>query len=294
MTGSENYSSKHLNDGITFVTAYFNIGTFRKGPYKTFSTDTYFRWMTNYGFVNNTIILYTDLEDLAIKFRLKRSKFPDYMTKVFLVKQNDFWGFKLKSKINAVFEQPGYPQYFPNTVFAPYSCAMHVKYDVIERVIKERIIQTKYVAWLDIGYFRDKEKEIFTLYTPQDIKDDHISFLQIKAFYNLWPKTIIDDNALWLAGGIFIGRPEYLLLLVEDYRTAVEGMIDMKLMSTDQQVLYTMYSPLSPFQPRVPIQRYYSKNRGMWFYLGDLCREESFILARKTKTIYEVVTSYFY
>jgi hypothetical protein len=49
--------------------------------------------------------------------RLKRSKFPDYMTKVFLVKQDDFWGFRLKSKIKAVFEQPGYPQYFPNTVF---------------------------------------------------------------------------------------------------------------------------------------------------------------------------------
>jgi hypothetical protein len=93
--------------------------------------------------------------------------------------------------------------------------------------------------------------------------------------FSLPLKTIIDDNALWVAGGIFIGRPEYLLLFVEDYRTAVEGMIDMKLMSTDQQVLYTMYSHLSPFQPRVPIQRYHSKNRLMWFYLGDLCREES-------------------
>jgi hypothetical protein len=28
-------------------------------------------------------------------------------------------------------------------VFEPYSCAMHVKYDVIERVITEGIIQTK-------------------------------------------------------------------------------------------------------------------------------------------------------
>ena len=96
---------------------------------------------------------------------------------------------------------------------------------------------------------------------------------------------------MFLAGGIFIGRPEYLLLFVEDYRQAVEELIKMKIMSTDQQVLYSMYSPKSHLQPRIPVQRYYGLTRLWWFFLGDLCREKSLMLVREKKKINDVVAN---
>ncbi|XP_052071665.1 uncharacterized protein LOC127709996 isoform X2 [Mytilus californianus] len=288
---SEEYSSRNQSKEITFVTAYFNLGKIVKGPFKTFNTHTYYRWMKNYAFVYNDIILYTDLEDLAIKFKLERSHFPDHMTRIFLRKQNEFWAFGLKPKIEKIYNQSDYPKWYPNTVMASYSCAMHVKYDLIQKVIKEKLVNTKYLAWIDLGYFRGNEKGIFSLKPPQNIKDDHIAFVQIDKYVDMTPKQIMFSNSVFLAGGLFIGRPQYLLLLVEDYKKAVEGLIAMNIMNTDQQVLYCMYSLKSPFQSRVPIQRYYSQSRFLWFYLGDLCSENSLFLMRKKTKLREFIAS---
>lgn len=275
-TGNERYSSLNHSNGLTLVTAYFNLGTFLKGTIIKFSPQTYYRWMQNYQYINNTVILYTDLPDLGEQFQKVRSNFPKNMTLVFVVDQKDFWAFQIRPKIDEIFKQPGYPQYYPNTVFSGYSCAMHVKYDLIEKVIKERLVKTKHLAWIDIGYFRGKQEGIFTLEAPYDFKDDHVAFCQINRYKKeATPLSIIHSNLVWLAGGIFMGRPEYLLLLVEDYRTAVEAMIEAKIMSTDQQTLYFMYSPKTSTPVRVPVQRYHSINRQLWFYLGQLSKENS-------------------
>ncbi|XP_063447277.1 uncharacterized protein LOC134726790 [Mytilus trossulus] len=289
LEGSIDYSSQSKE--ITFVTAYFNLGKIMKGPFKTFNTQSYYKWMKNYAFMNNTIILYTDLEDLATNFKLERSHFQDHMTRIFLKKQNEFWAFGLKQKIEKIYNQPDYPKWYPNTVMASYSCAMHVKYDLLKEVIKEKLVNTKYLAWIDLGYFRGNEKGVFTLQTPQNIKDDHIAFVQIDKFVDMTPKQIMFSNSVFLAGGLFIGTPDYLLLFVEDYKKAVEGLITMSIMNTDQQVLYCMYSPKSPFQPRVPIQRYYSQSRWLWFYLGDICRESSLFLLRKKTKLRDFIAS---
>ncbi|CAG2248956.1 unnamed protein product [Mytilus edulis] len=291
LDGAEEYLKRNQSKDITFVTAYFNLGKFQKGPFKTFSTQTYYSWMKNYAFVYNEIILYTDLEELAIKFKEERSHFPDHMTRIFLVKQNEFWAFGLIPKIEKIYNQTDYPKWYPNTVMASYSCAMHVKYDLIQRVIKEKLVKTKYLAWMDIGYFRGNEKGTFSLKPPKNIKDDHIAFVQIDKYVDMTPKEIMFSNSVFLAGGLFIGRPEYLLLLVEDYRKAVEKLIAMNLMNTDQQVLYCMYSPKFQFQPRIPIQRFYSQSRLLWFYLGDLCRESSLFFVRKKTKLSEVIAS---
>ncbi|CAC5370413.1 unnamed protein product [Mytilus coruscus] len=191
LEGSEEYSSQNQSKEITFVTAYFNLGKVVKGPFKTFSTQTYYRWMKNYAFVYKDIILYTDVEDLAIKFKLERSHFPDHMTRIFLRKQNEFWAFGLKPKIEKIYNQPDYPKWYPNTV------------------IKEKLVNTRYLAWMDLGYFRGNEKGIFSLKPPQNIKDDHIAIAQIDKYVDMTPKQIMFSNSVFLAGGLFIGRPEY-------------------------------------------------------------------------------------
>lgn len=286
LTGKEPFSSINNTEGLTLVTAYFNLGTFKKGPIIKFSTETYYEWMKNYGYINNTVILYTDLPDLGLQFKAVRSKFPKNMTLVFIVQQTDFWAFQIQPNIYKIFKQDGYPQYYPNTVFPGYSSAMHVKYDVIDKAIREGLVKTKHLAWIDIGYFRGEQEGIFTLELPEDFKDDHIAYSQINRFRKeATPWAMVFDNMVFLAGGIFMGRPEYLLLLVEDYKQAVHDMMQMKIMSTDQQVLYFMYSHRTSFNVRVPIQRYYSVNRQLWFFLGELSKENSLKKIRFKKSL---------
>jgi len=267
------YNSDNLPNEITIITAYFDLGSFKKGKFKTFSSDMYLEWMKSYSKINNTVIAFTDSEEVEKLMKEIRKDQPKERSKVILVERNSLWAFKLAPKIKEIFAQPWYPTYSPNTVNELYPCAMHVKYELIQRVIKEKLCKTKYLSWIDVGYFRSKEKTFFMLDPPQDLKDDHIAFLQIHQFYpDFEPFDIIDRNLVWVAGGIFIGRPEYLMVFIEDYKNAVKWLMEKKLMSTDQQVLYSMYTKINNLYPRIPLQFYYHNCHCDWFFLGALCR----------------------
>ncbi|XP_033759844.1 uncharacterized protein LOC117342012 isoform X2 [Pecten maximus] len=264
-----------LKDGITFVTAYFDLGTFKKGSvvFKYFGKHTYKNWMTAYSKFNNSVILFTDSSEIEELFREHRKHFPSHMTRIIKIEQDKLWSFRLAPKIKQIYAQPGYPKHPPNTVNERYSCAMHVKYEALEMVIRERQYNTKHLAWIDIGYFRDKEAKLFSLETPPDFKKDHIAFMQIDRFYEgKSAHEIIADNMVWIAGGMFLGQPDYLLTFIADYKYSVESLIAQKLMSTDQQVLYIMYSKQSHLRARVPVQMYYHNCRCDWFFLGTICR----------------------
>ena len=275
------YDSSHLPDDITVVTAYFNLGTFDKGILKVYSKDTYKRWMKNYGLLNNFVVAFTDIEEIKILLTEARKHLPSNMTQVILIKREDFWAFQQREKIASIYQSPGYPRYKPNTVNPNYSCAMHAKYDALKYVIQHRMYHTKYVAWVDIGYFRENEKGTFKLLPPHDLKTGHIGFTQVEPFYDyLTPKEIIYGNYVWIAGGFLIGQPQYLIPFIQDYQTSVQRLLAKNIMSTDQQVLFIMYSALHEFKPRLPLQFYYHKCRCYWFFLGDVCRDTHDSLTR--------------
>ncbi|KAJ8320980.1 hypothetical protein KUTeg_002567 [Tegillarca granosa] len=274
ITKSE-YISDNLPNEITIVTAYFDLGTFKKGKFLTFNTDTYKEWMKSYGMLNNTVIMFTDSQDIADLIQKSRKHFTEHMTRVIQIDRNSLWAFKLAPKIRNIFKQPGYPVFSPNTINENYSCVMHAKYDLLEKVIKDRLYDTKYLAWVDIGYFRNHYDQPFKLLPPNTVKDDHISFVQVHEFHPwLTHREIISGNCEWIAGGFFMGRPEYLLIFIEDYKTAVLQLIEQKWMSTDQQVLYSIFAHTTELISRIPLQthaRWYFKD---WFYLEKICREE--------------------
>ncbi|XP_069104902.1 uncharacterized protein [Argopecten irradians] len=272
----EGFMSDMMDPEITFVTAYFNLGRFQKGEGGNlhFDLNNYVSWMKEFENFNNSIIAFTDLPEIRTQLLMLRKHFPRERTKVFLINQNETWAFKLAPKIKKIFAQDGYPKHHPNTVIERYPCAMHVKYELIEKVVRERMFRTKYLAWIDIGYFREKHNGAFHLQIPTDFKDDHIAFLQMGEFEPERSETdIISANVYWVAGGIFIGRPEYLLPFVEDYKLAVESLIKKNLMSTDQQVIYIMYKGEGnkDSRPRIPLQAYRDPMKTDWFYLGRLC-----------------------
>ncbi|KAK3089048.1 hypothetical protein FSP39_000396 [Pinctada imbricata] len=277
------YENSSLPNGITVVTAYFKLGAFIKGRFHQFTTETYKNWMRSYGMLNNTVIAFTDVPEIKALLENERSRFPSEMTEVILVDRDKLWSFQLSDEIKLVFNQKGYPKHEPNTVNPYYSCAMHAKYDVLKYVIEKRMYRTRYLAWIDIGYFREEQKEPFTL-LPPTLKSGHIAFTQVFSFYtNLTPRDIVYDNHVWIAGGFFIGEPQYLMLFIEDYRKSTMLMLSKKLMSTDQQVLYSMYVSAEEFRPRLPLQIFYHTCRCDWFYAGELCKDEFDKLIRPKK-----------
>lgn len=262
-----------LADDITFVTAYFYLERFQKGIALQQGFDEYMAWTAEFANFENTVIAFTDTE--AVKTRLLdlRSSLPKNKTQIYLLQQDDLWAFKLAPRIKTIYSQPDYPKHHPNTIKERYSCAMHVKYELLERVIQNRIFHTKYLAWVDIGYFREPYSRPFQLQTPANFQQDHIAFLQVDGF-DIYANatTIITDDALWVGGGMLIGRPEYLMVFIDDYKRSVESLIDRGLMDTDQQVIYIMYTTAEHLVPRVPLQLYYNRYILDWFFLGKYCR----------------------
>lgn len=278
-TGRPSDKNRGQTEELTLITAYFNIGAFQKTPNVMFSSTTYYLWMKKFEFVNNSVILFTDENDFAMKFKSNRKHFPTYMTQIIFVNQTNLWAFQLKQRIEEIYNQIGYKKYYPDVVIPAYTCAMNAKYELIERVITEKISTALFLAWIDIGYFRNKEPGFIKMTPTRSIKDDHISFSQVNFFNDhLTPFQIVYQSRFYIAGGFFIGRPQYLMLFAQDYRLAVEWMLDMNLINSDQQVLYVMYSPQSSFQPRIPIQTFFNPislilgSSDRWFYLGKVCQ----------------------
>ncbi|XP_071140675.1 uncharacterized protein [Mytilus edulis] len=277
--GFPNQKYRSQTEDVTLITAYFNIGAFQKKRNTIYSSSTYFNWMNQFEYVNNTVILYTDVNKFAMRFKSIRKHFPTYMTKVFLVNQSHLWSFKLKHRLEDIYNHTEYEKYYPNVAIPAYSCAMNAKYELMEKVITENISTTAFLAWIDIGYFRNKKPGFFKISIPRNVKDDHVSFSQVHFFNDqLTPTEIVYESRFYIAGGFFVGRPKCLLLFAQDYKLAVEWMIDMNLMNSDQQVLYIMYSPKSSFQPRIPVQTFFQpislilRSTGRWFYLGKVCQ----------------------
>lgn len=279
LIGHGNNNDYDTRGELTLITAYFNIGSFQKGPGLIYSQSTYNNWMKSFQSVNNCVILYTDVIDLSMQFKSYRAHFPKHLTKVFIVHQASLWAFQLKARIEEIYSQPGYPKYYPNVGVPAYSSAMHAKYELMEKVIKEKVSTTKYLAWIDIGYFRSKIHGCFQMEPPKDFKGDHISFSQVDFFKDkLTLLEIIYHSRLFIAGGFFIGSPKNLLLFIQDYKLAVDYLLKMNLMNSDQQVLYAMYSAKLSFLPRIPIQTFFNASSlkkqtdDRWFFLGKICQ----------------------
>ncbi|XP_069104866.1 uncharacterized protein [Argopecten irradians] len=265
-------NSDHMENNITFVTAYFFIETFRKGDTILQGIDDYLGWLEGFSNFDNDLIVFTDLPLVANMLWECRNHLPMHKTQIYIIHKNELWAFSLSDKIKEIYDKPGYPRHYPNTVVAEYPCIMHAKYELMERVIRQRMFRTKYLAWIDIGYFRSKYRKPFQLLIPPDFKEDHIAFVQMYTFEQHTAFSVISENAVWVAGGMFIGRPEYLMVFIEDYRRLVLSMLNRGIMGTDQHLLYIMYTESEHVFPRVPVQTYSAPCKCDWFYLGHYCR----------------------
>ncbi|XP_076472669.1 uncharacterized protein LOC143302057 isoform X2 [Babylonia areolata] len=261
---------------VTVVTAYFNLGSLNKMSSEgRYTQSLYTKWMAVFGRLDNPLIVFADTKDTAEHFRQLRAHYPPSRTTIILVKRKELWAFQLEAEIRRVYAQPGYPRHPPNTINALYSCAMHAKFEAVQKVVRERMYQTRYVAWLDIGLFRHEVKNKTTIHltVPKDFDRTRVAYSQVSAFVNMTPAAIIRRNRVWVGGASFLATPEVADVYCSEYRRAVRKLLDMNWMSTDQQVIYTMFQPSFNFSAKVKLQVYTRHIRESWFDMGYLMKE---------------------
>ena len=114
--------------------------------------------------------------------------------------QTSSWAFQMKDDIKEIFDTKKYPKHYPNTVVPEYTCTTHAKFDVISRAARNNYFYTKYVIWLDTGYFRDivMEKQYYKLGLPPDFNESRIAVTQVyDVSMSTEPSVIIKGNINW-------------------------------------------------------------------------------------------------
>lgn len=259
-----------LSDNITLVTAYFDLGSFQKGRYSVNTRTKYKKWMSVYARILNPVVIFTDSKDVYDEFaKLRAQHSTQHITKMFLVKREDLWAFQIKSKINKIFQQDGYPVHHPNTVIADYSCAMHAKIEFLQKSVDNNFFLTKYFMWIDIGYFRYEidNNDLFGLSVPEGFDENSIAYSEVCDFHEMTFKNIVWKNRVWVAGGANLGRFDVLTMFCNEYIDRVEKALEERIMSTDQQIIYAMYT--DPKKPSTKLQLCIAG----WFCLGYLSKK---------------------
>lgn len=276
---TESFTTSSLSSNITLVTAFFDIGSFQKGDSQEYTPANYIQWMSVFQFIDNPLYVYVDEEKHAILFRRIRGGSLRNKTKIIVLDRKKLWSFNLKPNISEIFSDPNYPKHYPNTVNADYSCAMHAKYEVIQKSTKDNAFNTKYFAWLDVGFFRDIMNEThqpFKIHIPPQFVLTRVAYNEVFSHWRRTLQDIMHNNQIWVGGGFFIAELSVMGKWVEDYMYFTERFIEQKLINTDQQVIYAMSQPSihkKLGKRRVPILRYIGTKPSKWLYLGYLCKE---------------------
>ncbi|XP_035829830.1 uncharacterized protein LOC101857544 isoform X2 [Aplysia californica] len=273
---------------MTIVTMFIDLGVFKKGdqPLSYHSPYKYRRWMRTFGKIANHVVAFIEKDEDVEYFREIRSCLPPRLTKVIKVNREELPSFKHLSRIAEIYADPSYPKHYPNTVSAEYTCAMHAKYDALEKASTDDTFKNPYIAWVDVGLFRNLDGtkyRPFKLIPPQTFDKTAVGFSYV------WPQrsessvhTIMRQNLVWLAGGLVLAKREVMLKFTQDYQAAVEELLHRGLSNTDQEVIASMYSPEMLKEDYIKVQTFRCDQGQMGLFgpdarylcLGYLCRHE--------------------
>ena len=191
------------------------------------------------------------------------------------------WAFSLNKSIAKVFKRNEYPAYIhKNPTIVNYSCVQHAKYEVTQMAAKENFFWIDYIAWLDVGLFRESKNNTkdFILALPPGFNDSKLAVNQVNAVsmdVEFWP--LFERKLVWICGCTFTGRIETVIRYTEQYKQSVKYFIKHNFMNTDEQIVYAMYTNQGrkKLKPDIDLQLYkkpktYTGNH--WFYIGYIMR----------------------
>ena len=266
-----------VSKNFTLVTAYWDLGTFRKGSAGMFSTSLYKKWAIAFRYMLNPLVIYTD----SLEFRNHMETIREnllFCTKIVYMNRTNIGAFQRVGKIKEIYEQPNYPKYYPNTVNPAYAAAQNAKYNVMAETYRHGLFNTTYYGWIDVGYFRDlvNAKDFYVMVVPPDFDPTRLAFNRMNSHVEILdPIKVFRDHMIWVGGGMVIGKGKVIDEFENFYQRAVDFFLDLKVMNSDQQVIYSIYTKKGrqALKPEIEIQPYLPKPPGnAWFYLGFLCR----------------------
>lgn len=263
---------------ITAVSAFFDLGTYKKGFHEVRGPKEYYSWGKAWAKIQSRLVFYTDSKDFADRISKIRSDLHPSLTHVIRVDRSSLWSFRLRDDIARLYASPAYPKHHPNTVIAEYTCVQHSKYAIIMDVIKNRreIPASRVYAWIDVGYYRNPENMNYCLKLPSDFDEKMPSYNQVfSPNFQHFPKDIFYDNHVWVGGGMFIATRNTMITLCNEYQRATRYLLyNMSLSSTDQQCLYASFTNDGRRNIRFGLELNVRPGGHDWFELGYQCLHE--------------------
>ena len=89
-----------------------------------------------------------------------------------------------------------------------------------------------------------KKPQTIHLTVPVDFDRQRVAYDQVNTLNNVTAKDVVWRNMVWVGGASFLATPEVAFVYCSEYRRAVRKLLDIKIMSTDQQVREVMYVSL--------------------------------------------------
>ncbi|CAL1534254.1 unnamed protein product [Lymnaea stagnalis] len=285
-TGDKTFSDQETKtpydpNDITVVTFYVSIGSFQKGYGNlVYTPDRYKEWMRTYGWLTNKVVAYFADDETLQYFKKLRSGLPAHRTVVKKLDMSMLEAYKNYDKVKQIFAKPNYPKHPPNTVNVDYSILMNAKYDVLQMAIDGGHVSTDFMAWLDIGTFRNLvQPELapkdgrFSLEVPSDMDRNKIAFTEVGSrndMINFTAWEYIQSNHVWVSGSMMVGAVEKIRKFIPSYKKTVDVLLGEGMASTDQQVIGAMYSPKYLGDQEVDIQPYRCRDGDYGLYSSDI------------------------
>ena len=259
----EFFSVKHiklyLKDDITLVTALFKIKS-------KIEFHKYLNWVENLLLLNRSIVFFIDKE-ISLIVKNKRPSIYENKTIWIETSLSDFYSYKkfilyfIKS-----YEMDIENSYHTISLYLIWA----EKCNFLKKAIYHNYFGSKCFYWIDAGYFRDKEDKYINGW-PSIKKCDEdprvlingirqLSNIEIEGLKN-FNISIYQDfiNKNNVGGGLFGGKPEYLLRFIYLYYKAIKIFIKNNFFIGKDQNLFAYISYLNPKIVKIV-------NSGDWYY----------------------------
>lgn len=227
---------------ITIVSAFFDIGRGNWGEekghpgYLKRSCEKYIDYFSNLAELENNMIIFTSSEfvekiqeirgnkDTIIVEMDINNKFSKCKDEIRAI-QNSI---KFKNSVDQ--SQLKNPEYWS----PDYVLVTNLKTYFVRKAIKENLVKTNLLAWIDFGYCRSKETLNGVKKWRYPFVDDKINFFTINKNFNISEEVVINSilkNEVFIIGGAIVGSKKTWLEFSElvfycQKKILLGGMVD--------------------------------------------------------------------
>lgn len=238
-----------MND-ITIVTAFFDIGRSNWTPDKGLphylhrTTDTYLQRFGHMAKLDNPMVIFTSKE-FAKEIQFLRQNRP---TDILVVDFNNNFK-KLRSEIqnvqgNVEFQSKINPMQVKNPEYwsADYVLVNMLKASFVHQAIKQNLIKTDLVSWLDFGYCREESTLNGVTNWQYPFNKDKIHFFNLKDWKEgTYIEDVIFNNDVHITGPCIVAGKEMWPKLEALIHHNLEELFKNNLIDDDQTLLLMSY-----------------------------------------------------